>query len=332
MKTQLSPAVVGAFVIGAFALGVLSLVAFGGLSLFSHPQRFVVYFSESVHGLDPGAPVNLRGVRVGRVVDLSIRYDRAQNRSVAAVVCELNGDRITDGKGAAIAVSSRESLQEMVDRGLRAQLGVGGLATGLLFVELDFLDPRLYPDLAAATDLKYVVIPSVPSQISELQTGISTLLGKMQAVDFAGLSVELKRLIVSTRVAIDGVDVKGLVGQWRTTGQSIDALARSPELARTLHNLDATLTVLRGTLAKVDTQVDVNGKDLRVVLAQTRETLQSFDTTAVTVRRFVDAQQNLGSDADRAFARLADAAESIQRLADFLERNPNALISGKKAP
>jgi paraquat-inducible protein B len=332
MKTKLSPAVVGAFVIGAFALGVLSLVAFGSLSLFSHPQRFVVYFGESVHGLDPGAAVNLRGVRVGRVVDLSIRYDRVQNQSVAAVVCELNGDRITDNNGAVINVSDRAALQELVDRGLRAQLGVGGLATGLLFVELDFLDPRLYPDPASSNQLKYVVVPSIRSQIAELQTGISTLLAKMQAIDFAGLSVELKRLIVAVRVGIEGVDVKGLVQQWRTTGQSVDALARSPELARTLRNLDATTVALRSALARLDTQVDANGKDLQVVLAQTRETLQSFNAAAITVRRFVDSQQNLGQDADRAFARLADAAESIQRLADFLERNPNALISGKKAP
>jgi paraquat-inducible protein B len=175
-------------------------------------------------------------------------------------------------------------------------------------------------------------VPSIRSQIAELQTGISTLLAKMQAIDFAGLSVELKRLIVAVRVGIEGVDVKGLVQQWRTTGQSVDALARSPELARTLRNLDATTVALRSALARLDTQVDANGKDLQVVLAQTRETLQSFNAAAITVRRFVDSQQNLGQDADRAFARLADAAESIQRLADFLERNPNALISGKKAP
>jgi paraquat-inducible protein B len=332
MKTKLSPAVIGAFVIGAFALGVLSLVAFGGLSLFSHPQRFVVYFNESVHGLDPGAAVNLRGVRIGRVVDLSIRYDQVQNLSVAAVVCELNGDRITDRAGKVIDVSGGTALQELVEHGLRAQLGIGGLATGLLFVELDFLDPRLYPDLAPPADSKYVVVPSIRSQIAELQTGISTLLAKMQAIDFAGLSVELKRLIVSVRTQVDGVDVRGLVAQWRATGQSVDALARSPELARTLRNLDATTVALRSALAKLDTEVDANGKDLQAALVQARDTLQSFNATATTVRRFVDSQQNLGVDADRAFARLADAAESIQRLTDYLERNPNALISGKKTP
>jgi hypothetical protein len=65
MKTKVSPAIVCAFVIGAFALSVIALLSFGGVSLFSRPQRFVVYFDESIHGLDLGSPVKLRGVRVG---------------------------------------------------------------------------------------------------------------------------------------------------------------------------------------------------------------------------------------------------------------------------
>ena len=73
MKTKLSPATIGAFVLGAFGLIVIALLSFGGVSLFSKPQRFVVYFDESIHGLDLGSPVKLRGVRVGRVVDLNIR-------------------------------------------------------------------------------------------------------------------------------------------------------------------------------------------------------------------------------------------------------------------
>jgi paraquat-inducible protein B len=46
MKTKVSPAVVGAFVIGAFALAVLSLLSFGGIHFFEKPERFMVYFDE----------------------------------------------------------------------------------------------------------------------------------------------------------------------------------------------------------------------------------------------------------------------------------------------
>lgn len=332
MKTKISPAVVGAFVLGAFALGVISLLAFGSLSFLTRPERFMVYFDESVHGLDLGAPVKLRGVRVGRVVDLSIRYDPTTNGSLAAVVCELDHDRITDEHGAVLRVAAQDRLKELVNHGLRAQLGVAGLATGLLFVELDFLDPKQYPEAVVAPDAKYVVVPSVPSALSGFQSSISNILGRLQAVDFQGLSVEIKRTVTAARVDLEGVDVKGLVAQWRKTGESVDALARSPEVTKMLVSLDRTLEALRGVMAKLEHQVDTNGDQLKAALAQTQATLKDFDAAALTARRFVDSQQNLGADADRALARLADAAEEIQRLADFLERNPSALISGRKPP
>ena len=99
MKTKVSPAAVGMFVLGALALGMIALLSFGGLSLFSKPQRFMVYFDESIHGLDLGSPVKLRGVRVGRVVDLEVHYDDVANRSVVAVTCELSRNVITDAVG-----------------------------------------------------------------------------------------------------------------------------------------------------------------------------------------------------------------------------------------
>src|SRR5947199_9415082 len=132
MKTKVSPAIVGAFVIGAFALGSVALLAFGGINFFQKPQRFIVYFDESTHGLDLGSPVKLYGVRVGRVAGMNVRYDDSRNHSVVAVVCEFNRDIVTDNNGKPINVADRTELQTLVDRGLRAQLVVQGLATGLL--------------------------------------------------------------------------------------------------------------------------------------------------------------------------------------------------------
>src|SRR3954468_25001930 len=121
MNTKISPTTIGAFVIGAFVLGVVGLVTFGGVSIFSKPQRFVVYFDESIHGLDLGSPVKLRGVRVGRVVDLNILYDQKSNHSVVAVVCELSKKKLADAEGREIDVTSRGELEVLVKRGLRAQ-------------------------------------------------------------------------------------------------------------------------------------------------------------------------------------------------------------------
>lgn len=338
MKTKVSPSIVGAFVIGAFALGILALLVFGGVS-FVPNQRFLVYFDESIRGLNQGSPVNLRGVLVGRVTDTHVQYDASQGKSIVAVQLEIKPNSIRDRAGKVVDISDSKQFKTLVDQGLRAQLGVISLATGLLYVELDFLDPHENPPDVPPGKTDYPVVPSVKSTISEFQSSASEILGKLGKVDFPGLSDDLKALLADARRQIDELDLKGLSDQWRKTGESVDLLARSPEIPRTLADIDgavadvrATLADLRASLANIDRNVGNNGKDLQATLAQVQASLRDFDSAALTARRFIAAQQDLGNNANQALQSLSAAADAVQRLADFIERNPNALVAGKKAP
>jgi paraquat-inducible protein B len=154
----------------------------------------------------------------------------------------------------------------------------------------------------------------------------------MQEIDFKGLSDDLKKLAVEARLRLEGVDFKGLASQWKKTGESVDALARSPDTIHSIENLNKTLEALRTTIGRLDTQVDSNGAELKATLSEAKAALESFNAAAQSARGFINAQQNFGVDATRALERVADAAESVQQLADFLERNPNALVSGRKGP
>ncbi len=332
MKTKVSPAVVGLFVLGAFVLGLVALFSFGGINFFSRPERFVVYFDESIHGLDLGSPVKLRGVRVGRVVDINLRYVPASNQSVVAVSCELNRNLIADDKGVLIDVTEDGKLQGLVDQGMRAQLGVIGLATGLLYVELDFLDPKEYP-AAPRTDIvsKYVEMPAVPSAISEFQANLTEILNDIKGIDFVAIAREVHGLLADTRKKINGMDTGALVAEWTAAGTSVRTLADSPELKQALASLgdaskklDVILTEYAATGPK--------GADLAKTLDEVRATVGTFNSTAATVQTFINAQQNLGDDASQAFVKLGEAAAAVRELADYLERNPSALITGRKQP
>jgi paraquat-inducible protein B len=332
MKTKVSPAVVGAFVIGAFALGIIALLSFGGISLFSKPQRFTVDFNETIHGLDLGSPVKLRGVRVGRVVDLNVRFDEVAKQSVVTVLCEFNRSIVTDSGNVAIDVSDRGALQGLIDKGLRAQLGVIGLATGLLYVELDFVDPAEHPDVHRRTDQKYAAVPALPSTISEFQASFTQILADVKKIDLAGLSRDLKELLAVTRGKVEGLDLAALSAEWTTAGKSVNALMAGPEVKEAFVNLNETLVDMRRVLARLDRQIGRTGEGLDETLTQAKTTLETFNASALTARRFIEAQSGLGEEAARALAKLGDAAESVQRLTDYLERNPNALITGKKLP
>ncbi len=330
MKAKVSPAVVGLFVLGALLLGVIALLSFGGVNFFNKPERFVVYFDESVHGLDLGSPVKFRGVRVGRVVAVGLRYLPERRRSLVEVQCELTRDVLTGSDGTPIDVSDRAELQELVDQGMSAQLGVIGLATGLLFVELDFRPAAQIDPQSTNIASDRVVVPAAASSLSQFQANLTTILDKINGIDFVGLSAELKGLLVDVRRQLAAADVGALVAAWTETADNLNRVVASPEMSETLTQLNAASKSLNQLLAKLDAQAGPTTEQLNATLAQTRETMAAFTHTADTLRKFVAAQQNLGVDATDALTKLGRAADAVAQLADFLERNPNALITGRK--
>lgn len=330
MKTKVSPAVVGLFVLGAFALGLIALLSVGSLSLFSRPHRFMVYFDESIHGLDLGSPVKLRGVRVGRVVDLAVHYDDVANKSVVVVTCELNRNVITDEKGVTLKIAGPKDIETMVTHGLRAQLGVLGLATGLLFVELDFEDPAQYPAPLPGTPTKFVVIPAVPSAISEYQASLSEILADLKNVDFAGISREAKALLVTANKKIGEADVKGLGDKVGRAAEAVTAFVESPEAKQAFANLNEALVATKAAVDRIDGQVGPVSEELKKTLANAQAALKTIDATAATTRRFVQRQGDVGDELTTALRQVAEAATALENLVSSLERNPSSLLVGKK--
>jgi paraquat-inducible protein B len=161
--------------------------------------------------------------------------------------------------------------------------------------------------------------------MSELVENLSKIAGNLNKVDFAGLSQELKSLLATVNQQAGGLDLKKMVAAVTSAASSIDALAGSAEAKAAFANLNKTATDVQGLVAKLDTQVEP-------VSAELVRSLHSFHDAAQSVQILVGPQSGLGDEAIKTLRQLTQTAESLQELADFLERNPNALITGKKLP
>lgn len=122
-----------------------------------------------------------------------------------------------------------------------------------------------------------------------------------------------------------------MIAEWTKAGTAVRGLAESPELKQALASLASASDTLDGVLAEY-AQNEPKGADMAATLAEVRKTVGTFNATASTVQKFVNAQQSLGDDASQALVRLGEAAAAVRELADFLERNPSALLSGRKQP
>ncbi len=333
MKTKVSPTVVGFFVLGAFFLGIIALLSFGSFNFLTKPEQFVVYFDESVSGLDQGSPVKFRGVRVGRVARISVTYNANTKQSVVAVLCEFNRNVLTDTQGKSIQLSNRNELEDLIAAGLRAELGILGLATGLLYVELDMKDPLEYPvphrDLVP---INYAIIPAAPSAISEFQASFTEILANIKDVDFASLTTEMHGLLTDTREQIQKLDTATISSEITTTAQAYRDIAQSPHILSILQKFDTALDNLSSTLREIESSVEPTVAELAHTLQRLRGSLDSLETATDSASRFIASQSGLGTEAADALRQLGEAARAVGRLADYLERNPNALISGRIPP
>lgn len=333
MKTKVSPTVVGFFVLGAFFLGIIALLSFGSFNFLTKPEQFVVYFDESVSGLDQGSPVKFRGVRVGRVAKISVTYNADTKQSVVAVLCEFNRNVLTDTRGKPIQLSNRNELEDLIAAGLRAELGILGLATGLLYVELDMKDPLEYPvprrDLVP---IDYAIIPAAPSAISEFQASFAEILANIKDVDFAALTTEMHGLLTDTREQIQKLDTATISTEITATAQAYREIAQSPHIPSILQKFDTALDNLTSTLQEIEGSLKPTAAELALTLQRLRGSLDSLETATDSASRFIASQSGLGTEAADALRQLGEAARAVGRLADYLERNPNALLSGRVPP
>src|SRR4029453_7337171 len=74
MSLRANPTVIGAFVVGAVALLLVALLVWGGTGVFRTKLDYVLFFDSAVTGLTKGSPVMGRGVKIGEVTDIQIRW------------------------------------------------------------------------------------------------------------------------------------------------------------------------------------------------------------------------------------------------------------------
>ena len=148
MSKKASPTVIGAFVVGAMALVVVGILYFGSGQFMKKKDVFILYFKDSVKGLQIGAPVKYKGVRIGSVTDIKLRFNRETYSFYIPVIIETDPDRIEDFGGDAEDIriyeetSDEEIIEQMIEKGLRAQLQMQSLVTGLLFVQFERYSPN----------------------------------------------------------------------------------------------------------------------------------------------------------------------------------------------
>ncbi|MER1968596.1 MlaD family protein [Castellaniella sp. GW247-6E4] len=171
------------------------------------PLQVIMRFDQSVRGLRVGAPVDFRGMELGRVVDIDLEFDPGKRHFYTRVRADLYPLRFAEAYEALLKANKgkggRELLQTLVRHGMRAQLRSAALVTGQQYVALDFF-PKAKPPTEAAPDYGEAIgVPTMPGELNQLQQQVGSIVSKLDAVPIKeigeGLDASLKSLNILLR-------------------------------------------------------------------------------------------------------------------------------------
>jgi paraquat-inducible protein B len=162
---------------------------------YTNTLKYVMHFNGSVRGLTEGAPVQLRGIPIGRVIDISLELDKKTAEIRIPVVVELEPDRI-ESINDPTHVSDKDVMEQLIKKGLRAQLQTGSLVTGQLLIDLDFHpESKMVANDSHHSD--YPEFPTIASSFEEFTHSAQIIMDKLAKLPLDKLTMEMNKTLAS---------------------------------------------------------------------------------------------------------------------------------------
>jgi paraquat-inducible protein B len=332
MSKKSNPTLIGGFVVGAVLLIALAFSILGGSELLQQRLQYVTYFEGSVKGLRVGANVLFRGVRIGYVTDISLIGDAETFEFVTPVTIRILPDALTitrDGRAIGDASRVPVRIEELIEAGLRSQLGVESFVTGQLLVELD-LKPN--SELVfRGINPPYQEIPSVSSEIREVLASLQGWFEEFsENVDVGELGRSLQSALVGLEQLTNSEDLRKAIAGFDRLVNSDDAQSLAGDLRTTIADARLAVDEFRGAVNGLQENFGPLGAELS-------STLQTLDDTLLDGQQIINAaagqiadDSEIAVELSRTLADLREAARALRVFLEFLERNPESLLRGKR--
>jgi paraquat-inducible protein B len=324
MSQKTNPTTLGLFIVTGLALGVIGLLLFSSSKMFSKTRDIIVYFDGSLNGLNEGAPVKFRGVTIGSVKRVMVRFNQATNDYAMPVILELEERLLQDRMPSSEFVFDKNSMVERIRGGLRATLQTESLVTGVLYVGVD-INPEALPPAFHQLEQVYPELPSEPTKTQQLFNNLASLDIKRVEENLNTLLAKLEATVGSLNMAQINRGITNLL-------TSLDRLVTDPVITNSLAGIRPTLDQYRLLGEKLNTRVDPLADGVTNSLAELDRTLAQVRGAAEGLKSMLQPDSPVRHDLDQALEQLAGAAQSISTLVDFLKQHPNALIAGRENP
>jgi len=280
--------------------------------------EFLLLLDQSLRGLKIGSPVEFRGLRVGRVRDISYNLIADVDIAEIPVLIQLDTRLLSTHFPPSILDEGDDGFEKALQQGLRASLKSSNLITGQMYVELDYYPDAFYTGIEQRGEL--VVLPTVHSGLERLQDKVAALLDKFNKLELGEL-----------------VNKMG-----KTSDQATEALAKvgetSDKATTALGNINQAMVSSSGVVADAQStlkEISEAVKSLNTILVASDTKALSTDLreTLANLNKTLTPLSNNGSiygDLRRTMDELRSAVRSIDRMSTEISDKPNSLLFGKE--
>lgn len=326
MSQRANPARIGLFLIGAAVLIVLAVAMLASNAWFARRTSFIAFFPESVNGLENGAPVKFQGVPIGAVTEIMIQINQQEMSFQVPVKFDIDLRRLTTHLDTYVNLADTMVLRQQIENGLRAQLQMESIVTGLLYIELAYRTDSTPPRLANASE-DWPEIPTTPSLMAAIGGGAGSVIS------------EVMRILNRLNDLLSEVDMPEINRAVVQSARAIEELMASPDIKAVLKDLPELTAQINQTMVDVgrlanraDSAIGPLSEQISGTTAEAIATLQSLRQTLDETHGLLSSDAGPGYALEGALNSLREAAEALRVLINSLEQNPDMLLRGKKPP
>lgn len=326
MSLKASPTAIGAFIIGAILIAIVGFVALASSAWFETRTTFVSYFSESINGLEFGAPVKFQGVPVGSVTQMEIQIDRYGKNFQVPVQYEIALEKLQTLRGTFVDLADPTVRAAQITDGLRVQLQMESFVTGQLYLEISYL-PDAMPAEMEPRVTEYPELPTEPSLMAALGTGAGSVVQ------------DVVRVLFQVNEMLSEIDMPEINAAVVATARSVQQLVETPQLREALASLPAMTAQASRTMTAVERLALTADSSVGPVAVQAERAATELATALQALRRTLEQTEGLlsvdsgiGFELQGALASLKEAADALQLLTTTIEQSPDILLRGKKPP
>ncbi|HSI28161.1 MAG TPA: intermembrane transport protein PqiB [Methylophilus sp.] len=203
--------------------------------------EYVLLVDDTVRGLNKGAPVEFRGLRIGTVMSVPWKFNSPERkkdfRYAIPVLIHLEPGRLADN-GQANLEEWRTRISHMLQRGLHATLKSGNLLTGSVYVDLN-MDQKVHKPYKRERFEGLPVLPTSATSLAQIEQKLSDLLDKLNHLKVEPVLSGLDKNLQQSEITMKEI---------RALSVQVNQFISQPELQQMPANLNKTMQELQATL------------------------------------------------------------------------------------